>query len=70
MVYRGHSRNAVPLRMARSGACHDAERASRGVNCLGGYPMDVPNGGYSMDVSNGGYSMGVSNGGYPPVTLM
>ena len=32
VVYRGHSRNSVPLPMARSRACHDAARTSRWVN--------------------------------------
>ena len=36
-IYRDHSRDGLPLPMARSGACHDAERTSRWVNRWGGW---------------------------------
>ncbi len=36
-VYRGHSRGGVPLPMARSGACHDGERAQRWVKRSAGW---------------------------------
>ncbi len=37
VVYRGHSRDGVPLPMARSGACHDAERTARWVKRSAGW---------------------------------